>query len=207
MPAAVTAIASAAQHCPSVISLSFETSFRDAALADGVATAQHNGCLVVSSAGNGGAVSAPVFPAALPHVVSVGSTDENDAIAPFSTASPTLDLVAPGVDILAAVPTWRDPTGYDIVNGTSFSAPIVSAAAAWVWTARPALSAFQVAALLRATARDLGTPGFDSASGYGLVDVAAALTAPTPAVDPLEPNDDVDQVKPGARFARRKPVR
>ena len=205
VPVAVTAIETAALHCPRVISLSFETSSRDTPLADAIALAQHNGCLVVSSAGNGGAVSSPVFPAALPHVVSVGSTDENDAVTPFSTASSTLDVVAPGVDILSAVPTWRKATGYELVNGTSFSAPIVSAAAAWVWTVRPTLTAFQVAALLRSTARDLSTPGFDSASGYGLVNIPAAIAAPAPPVDPLEPNDDVDEVKPGALFPDGQP--
>jgi subtilase family protein len=205
VPAAVAAIDATAQHCPSVISLSFEASTRDASIADAIATAQHNGCLVVASAGNGGATSATVYPASLPHVVSVGSTDENDAIAPFSAISPSLDLVAPGVDIFTAVPTWRKAGGYENENGTSFSVPIVSAAAAWLWTLRPTLTALQVSALLRSTTRDLGFPGFDNSSGYGLLNVAAALAAPTPPVDPGEPNDDVDEVKPGALFADGEP--
>ena len=207
VPAAVAAIVATAQHCPRVISLSFEASVRDASLADAIATAQHNGCLVVASAGNGGTSGAIVYPASLPHVLSVGSTDENDAVASFSSVSQSIDLVAPGVDILAAVPTWRKASGFETENGTSFSAPIVSAAAAWLWTVRPTLTAFQVAAILRSTAHDISSAGFDPSSGYGIVNVPAALAAPTPASDPAEPNDDVDEVKPGALFSARRAAR
>ena len=206
VPAAVAAITATAQHCPRVISLSFEASIRDASLADAIATAQHNGCLVVASAGNGGVTGATVFPASLPHVLSVGSTDENDAVASFSSVSQNIDLVAPGVDILAAVPTWRKASGFEVENGTSFSAPIVSAAAAWLWTVRPTLTASQVEAILRSTAHDVNFPGFDPSTGYGIVNVPAALAAPTPAVDPAEPNDDVEEVKPGVLFPEGEPA-
>ena len=85
-------------------------------------------------------------------------------------------------------------------HGTSFSTPIVAAAAAWVWTLRPTLDVTQIFDLLRQSARDIGPPGFDSASGFGIVDIPAALAADAPRRDPDEPNDDVDQVKPGALF-------
>ena len=81
-----------------------------------------------------------------------------------------------------------------------------SAAAAWIWTLRPTLSAFQLATLLRTTAHDLGAPGFDSASGYGLVSIPAALAALAPFADPLEPNDDVAEVKPGVLFPDGEPA-
>ena len=205
VPDAVAAIEASAQHCPAVISLSFEASTLDVTLADAIATAQHDNCLVVASAGNGGVTSAVVYPASLPHVLSVGSTDEIDAVASFSSISPNLDLVAPGVDILTSVPTWRKASGYELENGTSFSAPIVSAAAALVWTQRPTLTALQLSTLLRSTAHDLGFPGWDSSTGNGLVDIPAALAAPAPAVDPAEPNDDIDEVRPGVLFPDGQP--
>ena len=58
--------------------------------------------------------------------------------------------------------------------------------------------------LVRLTARDAAAPGFDERTGYGIVDMPALLATPLPAVDPLEPNDDIDQVKPGEMFARGK---
>lgn len=106
-----------------------------------------------------------------------------------------------------SVPLSHDPSGTSTgFAGTSFSAPIVSAAAAWIWTMRPTLDALQVSELLRETARDIGAPGFDQGSGYGIVNIPAALTAPAPARDPQEPNDDIDEVKPGALFTDGQPA-
>jgi hypothetical protein len=139
-------------------------------------------------------------------VFTVGATDENDVVTSFSTRSAGMDVVAPGVDIIAAVPTTKNPTGYQgQFAGTSFSAPIVSAAAAWVWTMRPTLTVSQLSTVLRSSARDIGPPGFDPASGWGLIDIAAALAAPTPPNDPDEPNDDIPQIKPGMLFDAGEP--
>ena len=62
---------------------------------------------------------------------------------------------------------------------------------------RPTLDAGQVAQILRNSDIDIGIPGRDPSSGYGLLNLPAALTAPTPASDPSEPNDDAIQVVPG----------
>src|SRR5439155_888579 len=78
-----------------------------------------------------------------------------------------VDVAAPGVGITGAVPLSRNPSGYETADGTSFAAPIVAAAAAWVWTARPSLAASQGAGLLRPSARDIGARGLDTAGGRG----------------------------------------
>src|SRR5207302_1135089 len=64
-------------------------------------------------------------------------------------------------------------------------------AAAGVWTLRPELKASQVAEVLRRSARALGPARPNNDTGWGLLDVAAALLAPAPPPDPLEPNDDI----------------
>lgn len=204
--AAVTGIEEA--PCPGVINLSFGSVNPDPALHDAVLTAVHKGCLIVAAAGNAGESGSPAtYPASWPHVFTVAATDRNDAVTSFSTASPGIDVAAPGVDITGAVPLSRDPSGYlSGLNGTSFSAPIVSAAAAWVWTLRPTLAAGQVADVLRAGAKDIGQPGFDISSGWGLVNIPAALAAPTPPLDSSEPNDDIDQVKPHRMFPDGEPA-
>jgi subtilase family protein len=120
--------------------------------------------------------------------------------------APSVDLAAPGLDISGAVPLSQDPTGYESgLAGTSFSAPIVAAAAAWIWTVRPTLTVTQLADVLRRSARDIGTPGFDSSAGWGLLDIPAALAASVPSGDTGEPNDDVDQVKPRRLFEAGEP--
>jgi hypothetical protein len=78
---------------------------------------------------------------------------------------------------------------------------MVAAGAAWVRAARPDLRADQVTQVLRLSARDLETPGYDPHTGYGLVTVGAALTREAPPRDPLEPNDDVVWVD-GRAFGR-----
>ena len=205
---AAQGIVTAAEHCPAVINLSFGGASFDQALEDAVVYAQHRGCLIVAAAGNGGlGGSPPVYPADYTHVLTVGANDQNDQVATFSTAGAGIDLSAPGVSIDGSVPLSHDPSGTSSgLAGTSFSAPIVSAAAAWIWTVRPTLDASQIFALLRATARDIGAPGFDLQTGFGVVNIPAALTAPAPARDPQEPNEDIDEVKPGALFADGQPL-
>jgi subtilisin family serine protease len=197
----VAGIQAVAAHCPAVISLSFGGTDPDASLQDVLLSAMHNGCLIVAAAGNNGEEGSPTtYPASWPHVVAVAATDENDGVTPFSTTGPWVDVAAPGKNMVGAVPPWRNATGYSVESGTSFSAPIVAAAAAWIWTVRPSLTVSQVSELLRTTARDVGPAGFDNASGWGIVNIPAALAAPTPPNDPAEPNDDVAEVKPGALF-------
>ncbi len=159
------------------------------------------GSLIVASSGNlRELLSIPEYPASFPHVLTVGATEEKDKVTVFSSASPALDLVAPGLDMPVAAPTSLVPEGYLTLGGTSFSAPLVSGAAAALWTARPRLDKTQVFELLRATARDLGAPGRDIDTGFGILDLPAAARAPAPRVDPQEPNDDVYLVKPNGLF-------
>src|SRR3954454_433579 len=164
---------------------------------------------LVASAGNSFAEGNPEqYPASNPHVVTVGATDPQDRSADFSEENPGIDLAAPGVSVLTAVPPAFDDDGtrdgYESVDGTSFSAPIAAGAAAWVRARRPSLDQGQVHALLDGTAEDLGRAGWDQSFGYGMVDVRSALRGPTPARDPGEPNDDVEWVD-GTRFTRADP--
>jgi hypothetical protein len=59
---------------------------------------------------------------------------------------------------------------------------------------------------MRLSARDIEQPGYDTRSGYGILDIPAALARPAPAPDPQEPNDDVDQVLANRIFRQAKPA-
>jgi hypothetical protein len=190
-------MAAAARRCPGVVLLSFGLSdpqFVHAIenLQEGIDRVVDRGCLVVASTGNGRAQGSPPFyPADLQHVLTVGATARDGSVAPFSSASPAIDLAAPGVGIPIAVPLSMNPDGYSTGTGASYAAAIVAGAAAWIWTMRPSLQASQVADVLRRSARPLGSPSPNDDTGYGLLDVAAALQMPAPPPDPLEPNDDI----------------
>jgi subtilisin family serine protease len=201
----VNGILEASRRGQGVINLSLGGTERDRLIEQAVAQAVARGSLVVAASGNDGEGGSPLgYPAVLPHVLTVAATNRSDQVASFSSRSPYVDLAAPGADITVA--TTRG-AGWQASSGTSFAAPLVSGAAAWVWTARPDLDSGQVAEVLRRSARDLGAPGRDRESGFGLLDVPAALAHPAPIRDPLEPNDDVDLVDPeGADSVGLRPL-
>jgi subtilisin family serine protease len=158
--------------------------------------AGRNGVLVVAAAGNGGKeVAVPRF-LDLPHVITVGASDTDNRRAAFSNFGPAIDVVAPGMDILslrarrtdvalvAGVENYRPGQNfvgpgahYYRVNGTSFAAPFVTGAAALILGRQPGLDAPAVKRMIVQSARDIGAPGVDHETGYGLLDVQAALKA------------------------------
>ena len=207
--AASAGIIAAAREGARVINLSFGTAVPCSTLFEAVERAYAAGSLVVAATGNEFAAGNPViYPAAFAHVLSVAALDQSLQPTEFSTANAAVDVAAPGVDVPVAVPFAYDTDGsvdgVSVASGTSFSAPIVSGAAAWLATVRPTLRNGQIADILRSSARDAGAPGYDASTGYGLVHLASALAAPTPANDVLEPNDGITFVD-GSVFMRADP--
>ncbi len=90
----------------------------DTLLAQGIAT--------VVAAGNNGATAAVANPGCISSAVTVGATDDTDAIAWFSNRGPLLDVFAPGVGITSSVPD----DAFATFNGTSMAAPHVAGALA-----------------------------------------------------------------------------
>jgi hypothetical protein len=182
-----------------VINLSLGGDERSSSIEQAVNQAVRRGSLVVAAAGNDGDRGNPLtYPASLPHVLTVGATNRQNAVAGFSSRSRYVDLVAPGAEMTVA---WTPGRNWETGEGTSFAAPLVAGVAAWVWTVRPDLDNTQLFELMRRSARDVGPAGRDPDSGFGLLDVRAALAYPAPERDPLEPNDDIDDVRPGFGLA------
>ncbi len=190
--------------------------------ADAVAYAVRRGALVVAAVGNADqAPKRPwqfaAYPAALPHVLGVSALTKRGDAPAFSNRDPLYnDLAAPGVGILSLFPralTSRNrgcreqgysscgPPDFRHGEGTSFATPQVTAAAAMLLAVRPRLRPDQVASILQRTAVDAKpargcprcTPGRDALTGWGALDVAAALRAATtgtiPPADRFEPNE------------------
>ncbi len=187
-----------------VVNLSFGTDrvqdHRDDRLAQAVERAWHAGVVVVVSAGNAGQGPAGLdSPAYDPYVLAVGGSDtrgtattEDDVVAPWSSrgdAARHPDLVAPGASVPglrspgssldAEHPARRSGTRFLRGSGSSQAAAVVSGAAALLLQQRPGLTPDEVKALLVRTARPLAH-AHAAAQGAGLLDVGAALDAPTP---------------------------
>ena len=150
-----------------------------------------NGIVPVAAAGNEFADGNPLeFPASLPHVLTVAAVgappDFRSSF--FSNVNAAIDLSAPGEAIMTAVPPALDADGvqdgYQRQSGTSFAAPMVAAAVAWVRAARPDLTADQAAQAVRLSAVDHDAPGWQGDTGFGVLNVAAALARPAPPPDP-----------------------
>jgi hypothetical protein len=82
---------------------------------------------------------------------------------------------------------------------------MVAGAVAWVRAARPGLTADQVNQAVRLSAEDLGQPGWEPDTGFGLLSVANALQITPPPPDPGEPNDDLVWVD-GRAFGKPSPL-
>ena len=140
-------------------------------LRDAVAWAEQRGVLVVSCAGNDGDGTA-YYPGAFPTVLCVGTVNTaEDGPALFSNRHSGLDLLAPGIKLKTANPKGEAVT----VTGTSFSTAWVTGAAASLLTADPSLTPYQLRQLLCNTARDICSEDYDEESGWGVVDIAAAM--------------------------------
>ncbi len=194
-----------------VINMSYGSPTRCTAEEQQIQRAVKAGAIPVAASGNEfNQGNPPEFPASLPHVVTVGAIGPDDRATAFSSESAAVDLTAPGIGILTGVPAAHDDdgaangVGFAAVSGTSFAAPMVAAAAGWVRAARPELTPFQVAQAIRLGARDVGEPGYDSATGFGVLSLPGALGRAAPTDDPLEPNDDIRYVS-GRAFSDVSP--
>ena len=197
----IDALERAIDRGPSVINMSFGFNGFDPFLADEIDIAFGTGSLPVAAAGNDFLEGNQEHsPASLHHVLTVASTNEANKSSTFSNRSLAVDLAAPGENIPVAVPTWFDASGFASGDGTSFSAPIVAGAAAWVWTARGSLDVTQVFDLMRWSALDIEDEGYDEDTGFGLLNIPGALAAEAPAVDPHEPNEDIYEIVAGKLF-------
>ena len=161
----------AADNGARIINLSVGGAPASATLCAAAEYAHRKGCLLVAAAGNtGGQVE---YPAACAHVLAVAATDPVDERASFSNLGPEVDLAAPGVDIYSAWVRWG---GYTSLSGTSMAAPHVSGVAALIWSRWPALSNDALTTQITRTVTDLGSPGWDEATGWGRLDAGRALS-------------------------------
>jgi subtilisin family serine protease len=162
----------AVEHGAQIVNMSFAGP-KDPMIERGIAATAARGILLVAAAGNAGAKSPPLYPAANPNVIAVSGTDAQEKLFTASNRGNHIAIAAPGVDIFLPAPDEK----YQITSGTSFSAAYVSGIAALIMERNPALKPNDVRAILTKTARDLGAPGRDDLFGAGEADAFAAVTA------------------------------
>ena len=131
----------------------------------------------VCSSGNDSANVSGIYPAYSPYTIAVSSIDEALNFSDYSNFGAAIDFCAPG-DNLTALDSVTG--GYILATGTSFSAPYIAAAAAYVKLLHPAYSVAQVYAALQSCCLDRGEPGRDTRYGWGMPLISAYLAAEQP---------------------------
>jgi type VII secretion-associated serine protease mycosin len=172
-----SAIDYAVEHGATVVNLSVTGDLTPGIL-DAISTAARSDVVVVAAAGNKPGEATVAAPAFLDPVVAVSTVMRSGRISATSAHGPEIDIAAPGEDMES---TYRRGGYLRNGAGTSFSAAIVSGAAALLRSEYPQMSAPEVVERLKSTAVDKGPPGVDDEYGHGIVDVVAALSAGPPA--------------------------
>ncbi|MDQ2815162.1 MAG: S8 family serine peptidase, partial [Actinomycetota bacterium] len=187
----VEAVRFAVGHGARVINMSFGGSvssarYCDPAEQDVFAYALEHNVVLVASAGNTGTSgTGPVEPASCAGVLAVGAVEPDGSLWPYSKQQPYVAVTAPGADM---VYVGRDERYTTTGAGTSFSAVLVSAAAALVVSRYPLMPWYQVDQRLIDTAGAAGPPVPNNAFGYGMVDLAKAVNASAYLVSATGPN-------------------
>jgi membrane-anchored mycosin MYCP len=125
------------------------------------------------------------YPAAYAGVVGVGGIDATGARTDGSQVGDSVDLVAPGGNMVGAALG----SGYQVYSGSPLAAAFVAAIAALVRSAAPSMGATEVADRLMATASPSLAGGQSAAYGAGVVDPYRAVTE-------LEPHGRPATVRP-----------
>ena len=181
----------AADHGAGVINLSLGGSKPSALIEHAIDQALARNVVVVAAAGNAFTGDAQ-YPAAYPGVLAVAATDAQGHRPAFSSFGPWVGVAAPGTQMRTT-----SGTSVAVSDGTSFSAPLVSAAAALLRTRHPDWTQAQVVQRIEQTADDAGPVGVDPFFGHGILDLAAAAgdAAPRHAAG----GADVNALPAGAR--------
>lgn len=146
------------------------------------------GCVVVCASGNyySNYPNEVAFPARMDGVLAVGAVDKWGNICNYSQRGSSQNLVAPSSqnyssgDIYTTTNTGCGNVSSNYTSqfgGTSAACPQVAGVAALLLSIRPDLTESQARTVLQNTATDLGTSGFDTTYGYGLVNAGAALNS------------------------------
>ncbi len=201
------AIYDATDQRAQVLNLSLAGPSASSLMQNAIAYAQQNGALVVAAAGNCAQdyqncwqrINPDLYPAAYPGVLAVAASDRFDNATRYSGYKHYIGLAAPGG--AENDPIWSTSVaGYRFLYGTSMSTPQVSAAAALVWTLRPAATPEEITDILKSTADKVGADpysgeplsyanGRNDYFGSGRLNVANAVRWAYPPAMTAETND------------------
>ncbi|MSR70045.1 MAG: hypothetical protein EXS17_06850 [Phycisphaerales bacterium] len=152
-----------------VINMSLQYSLGSTYLYSAVQYAAAQGVPMIAATGNSNAAVA--WPAKWQETIAVAASNRFDVRWTNSNFGPEVDVTAPGESVYSLGLL----SGYGTRTGTSMATPHVAGTVALMLAMYPTMSATSIRTTLMATARDIGTVGFDNYTGSGVINVAAAV--------------------------------
>jgi len=200
-----------------VASMSFAWPTNDAAIDNACRFAYEHGVALIVAAGNRG-MPIVSFPASSPYTLAVGSFNSRRERSHFSSYGSALDVLAAGGDVTShggtvtyevIWSTWVvnvyeagifgvEPGTHSIAGeiGTSMAAPQAAGLAALIKSICPDIPPDSVYNIIRNTAQDVGAPGWDPQTGYGIIDFQAALSSISAVKESPKPNQIAMEIFP-----------
>ncbi|MFC4410589.1 S8 family serine peptidase [Chungangia koreensis] len=136
--------------------------------------ADSDGILVVAAAGNDGGTKPVNYPAQYASTIAVTAVDSSKQLASFSNYGSTVDIAAPGVQILSTYLNGNHAWS----SGTSQATPHVTGILALLKQQFPNMTDEQLTEELYKRVEDLGPTGYDVKFGQGLATYSGDVTAP-----------------------------
>ncbi|BES64382.1 hypothetical protein SANA_08210 [Gottschalkiaceae bacterium SANA] len=157
-----------------IINISAGTMSTGEQLQSAVEYAEENGVILISSVGNDNQYypANMYYPAAYETVVGVSALKRNGEVARFSQRNDSVFICAPGDRLKLASATEGKTT---FGSGTSYATAYVSGAVALLLSEDVELTPEEIRKILCESAMDLNEAGYDTTSGWGALNVDAAL--------------------------------
>jgi len=144
---------------------------------------------VITAAGNDGnpaGTDSVNYPAKYTETIAVAAVCEDGRRADFSSRGPAVDIAAPGCEMISTITGHR----YGRMSGTSMATPFVAGVVALAISSGMNLGdTDRLRMILGQNAVDIGAPGEDEDTGWGLIDPATLLEAPAPGGQDPEANE------------------
>jgi subtilisin family serine protease len=180
----ISGIVYAADHGATVINMSLGGTTASESMRSAIDYAISRNVVVLGAAGNNNTfctagstapwpASVCSYPGAFPNTIGVAATESNNTRASYSNQGAFIDVAAPGSNILSTY----NGGGYVYASGTSMATPYAAAGVALLRAAAPSASVNDVRNVFSNSVTDLGTAGFDTSFGPGLMNPIAGLTA------------------------------
>lgn len=162
-----------------VMNMSFGAYANSSAEEQAINAANEKNIITVAAAGNDN-VSSKHYPSAFENVISIASVDSNLNKSTFSNWGSQITFAAPGTAIKSIMNSNNELSGntdgdddHETISGTSMATPHAASAVALLKSYNKDLTYDNVVDLLKKSAMDLGSSGWDTYFGYGLISFAS----------------------------------